>query len=83
MIRVEGVLAPRYRAGYITHQRFFKEIVDEAIDWPNGKKDHLDAVAMAINLLNPGTTLPAPSDLSIIDGVSYKIIGEDWTRQCP
>lgn len=58
--RIEGVLAPRYAAGYITHSRHFPALWDEALDWPNGKKDHLDAVAMAITLLDPVAGLAAP-----------------------
>jgi hypothetical protein len=51
--RVEGVLSPRYAAGYITHQRRFPEYEEQLLDWPNGKKDGPDVVAMAITLLDP------------------------------
>ena len=51
--RVEGVLQPRYAAGYIHHARRFPTLETELLDWPNGKKDNPDAVAMAITLLDP------------------------------
>jgi hypothetical protein len=81
--RIEGILAPRYRAGYITHQRYFPELVQEAVDWPNGKKDHMDATAMAIHLLNPVAFIGSPEDTSVLDGVSYREITDDWMQQCP
>jgi hypothetical protein len=51
--RVEGVLSPRYLAGYVTHQRRFPEYETQLLEWPNGKKDGPDVVAMAITLLDP------------------------------
>jgi len=51
--RVQGVLAPRYAAGYITHQRRFPDLEAQLQDWPYGKLDGPDAVAMAITLLDP------------------------------
>lgn len=55
--RVEGVLQPRYAAGYITHQRKFGELELQLDDWPNGKKDGPDSVAMAVTLLDPHAAL--------------------------
>ncbi len=51
--RVEGILSPRYSAGYITHQRRFVDYESQLLDWPNGKKDGPDVVAMAVALLDP------------------------------
>lgn len=51
--RVEGVLQPRYANGYIVHTRRFPELESQLLDWPNGKKDVPDVVAMAITLLDP------------------------------
>lgn len=51
--RVEGYLHPRYSAGYITHQRVFPEYNSQLLDWPAGKKDGPDSVAMGISLLDP------------------------------
>lgn len=49
--RVEGILSPRYRAKYITHERRFIELESQLLDWPLSKKDYPDAVAMAVGLL--------------------------------
>jgi hypothetical protein len=69
--RVQGVLAPRYSAGYITHQRRFPDLEAQLQDWPYGKVDGPDAVAMAITLLDPYAGTALGSD------VLGKKIGED------
>ena len=51
--RIEGVLQPRYAAGYIVHAKRFAGLETELLDWPNGKMDEADVVAMAITLLDP------------------------------
>lgn len=51
--RVEGVLQARYANGYVVHARVFPELEMQLKDWPNGKKDFPDAVAMAVTLLDP------------------------------
>lgn len=51
--RVEGALQPRYASGYVFHTRVFPELELQLRDWPNGKKDFPDAVAMAVTLLDP------------------------------
>lgn len=51
--RILGVLQPRYAAGYVTHRRPFGELEVQLRDYPNGKKDFPDAVAMAVTLLDP------------------------------
>lgn len=51
--RVEGILAPRYAAGYIDQVRHFPMYEGQLLDWPNGKKDLPDVVSMAIALLDP------------------------------
>lgn len=86
--RIKGILAPRYAAGYITHQRRFRDLESEAIDWPNGKVDNLDVEAMAIGLLDPVATIPGEQpdedgntiDLSRAD---WHEIQESWQEQCP
>lgn len=50
--RIEGVLQPRYKAGYVTHERVFPEYELALRDWPNCKMDRPDAVAMAVTLLD-------------------------------
>ncbi len=54
--RIEGILSPRYAAGYITHDHIFAEYEMQLIDYSPGgtaKKDGPDAVAMGIQLLDP------------------------------
>ena len=51
--RIKGILQPRYAAGYIFHRRVFGEYEMQLLDFPNGKKDLPDAVAMATSLLDP------------------------------
>jgi hypothetical protein len=51
--RVEGILAPRYKAGYITHQRHFPVLITQLNDWPLGKMDLPDVIAMCVALLDP------------------------------
>lgn len=60
--RVEGILSPRYAAGYITHQRYFPELVTQLRDWPLGKMDGPDSVSMAVALLDPFAPLASWTD---------------------
>lgn len=57
VLRIRGVLFPRYFSGYITHQRAFGEYTVQLLDFPNGKKDGPDAVAMAITLLDDAASV--------------------------
>ena len=81
--RIEGILAPRYAAGYITHQRHFTRLASEALDWPNGKKDNLDVVAMAVGLLSPLATFAAPEEVHTLPPTEWRRLQEDWSAQCP
>src|SRR5215207_516164 len=81
--RIEGILAPRYASGYITHQRHFPELVSEALDWPNGKRDTLDAVAMAVSLLDPVATFAGPPEDIELPPSEYRLIQEVHSSQCP
>lgn len=49
--RIQGLLSPRYVNGYIQHLRPFSGLESNLADWPNGKKDYADALAMACTLL--------------------------------
>lgn len=60
--RVEGILSPRYAAGYISHQKVFPELEIQLEEWPFGKKDAPDAVAMAVMLLQPYAALAFEPD---------------------
>jgi hypothetical protein len=71
--RVQGVLAPRYAAGYITHQRRFVDLEGQLQDWPYGKVDGPDAVAMAITLLDPYAGTALGSDL-----IGKKLGADEW-----
>lgn len=59
--RIKGVLAPRYAAGYITHQRRFGRLETQMVDFNEksdlAKDDDLDVVAMAVTLLDPYAAL--------------------------
>jgi hypothetical protein len=84
--RVEGILAPRYSAGYITHQRRFPDYESQLLDWPNGKKDGPDAVAMAVALLDPYAALsfdPENDDEFKLEKDHFKPLDEElgeWRR---
>lgn len=51
--RILGVLQPRYANMYIRHLRDFPDLKAQLLDFPKGKKDLPDALAMAITLLTP------------------------------
>lgn len=51
--RIKGILQPRYANEYIVHEQHFTELDTQLLDYPNGKKDAPDAVAMAVALLDP------------------------------
>jgi len=57
LARVEGALAPRYSAGYISHQAKFPELETQLLEWPTNKRDFPDVVAMCITLLDPFAAL--------------------------
>jgi hypothetical protein len=81
--RIEGVLAPRYSAGYITHQRRFRELESEALDWPHGKKDHLDVFAMAVTLLDPVAAFAGPQETLQLPAHDWQLIQDVHQAQCP
>lgn len=81
--RIEGILVPRYASGYITHQRRFQELESEALDWPNGKRDHLDALAMAVSLLDPVATFAGPPEEILLPASDYHYIQDVHSSQCP
>lgn len=61
--RVEGVLSPRWTAGYVTLQRRFPELEVQLGDWPNGKKDGPDVIAMCVTLLDPYAAFNLPGEI--------------------
>lgn len=62
--RINGILQPRYAAGYVRHARRFPELEAQLLDFPNGKHDDApDAVAGAIALLDPYAPMAAGEDM--------------------
>ncbi len=50
--RVEGILQPRFASHFMRFQRPFPVLATQLLDWPNGKKDWPDALAMTVRLLD-------------------------------
>ncbi|MEA2037473.1 MAG: hypothetical protein U9O94_08235, partial [Nanoarchaeota archaeon] len=77
--RIKGILQPRYAAGYVFHRRVFPELEVQLHDFPNGKKDLPDAVAMAISLLDPFAAYAADPEASWgEDEYEPLFINNDW-----
>jgi phage terminase large subunit-like protein len=73
--RINGILQPRYAAGYIVHAGHFPEYVAQLLDFPNAKHDDgPTAVAGAIALLDPYAPMAGSDDLSVDQ---YKPIDEE------
>jgi phage terminase large subunit-like protein len=49
--RIQGLLSPRYAAGFLRHLVPLRGIESNLADWPNGKKDYADAASMALTLM--------------------------------
>lgn len=62
--RIKAVLQPRYAAGYVTHRARFPDLETQLLDFPAGKLDDMDAVAMAVTLLDPYAAQAAGEDLT-------------------
>lgn len=81
--RVEGVLQPRMANSYLTFQRRFVELETQLLDWPNGKMDFPDALAMAITLLDPYAALAADPEKDLAKDEYEPLdvaLGGDWRR---
>lgn len=89
--RVEGILAPRYAAGYISHQRVFPELETQLLEWPKDKKDFPDVVAMCISLLDPFAATAFDKGDVLADGEfedslakdMYEALDDDYYRSAP
>jgi hypothetical protein len=86
--RVEGILSTRYTAGYVTHERHFPLYEEQLLDWPNGKKDGPDVVAMAVQLLDPFAAYafdPESEDADKLAKDQFEPLDEflDEYRMCP
>jgi hypothetical protein len=53
IMRVQGLLAPRVKSGHVSFERQFGTLKSQLDEWPNGKKDGPDMLAMGIGLLDP------------------------------
>lgn len=60
--RISGILQPRYASGYMRHARPFPQLEAQLEDFPNGKKDYIDAEAMSLQLLGETSFTAAPDD---------------------
>lgn len=81
-VRISGVLQPRYAARVMRHAREFPVLFGDLRDWPNGKLDDIDAVAMGVALLEPFTGVgAAPGDS--LDQNEYAPLAETFGRHCP
>jgi len=60
--RVQGILKPLLYAGKLTFNGVFPELETQLTEWPNGKKDAPDVLAMAITLLDPFASLNTSLD---------------------
>lgn len=82
--RIEGILQPRYAAGYIEHNRTFSDYETQLLDYPNGKDDLPDVVAMAISLLDPYAAAAGAGDKDedLLSQDEYEdldeVMGGDW-----
>ena len=58
-----------------------KERETQLLDWPNGKKDAPDAIAMAVKLLEPFAPMAAQTDLSKDSMPPLRqVFGRDWRK---
>lgn len=81
--RIVGILSPRYSNGYIMHNRHFPLLETQLQDFPAGKRDLPDALAMLVHLLDPAAPLaagegkdPAADEYDELEDV----LGGDWRK---
>lgn len=79
--RIVGILQPRYANGYIVHSRSFPLLETQLQDFPSGKRDLPDALAMLVHLLDPAAPLaigegkdPAEDEMPPLD----EVFEGDW-----
>ena len=81
--RVEGILQPRFASGYIYMRQRFETLITQLLDWPNGKKDFPDVLAMCVSLLDPYAAQAADPSTDLEDDEYApldKMIGGSWKR---
>ena len=67
--RVEGILQPRAAAGYLSLHRPMPQLLEQLLDWPAGKLDGPDVLAMAISLLDPYAAQATPDHVDLAKDV--------------
>ncbi len=67
ILRVESILHPRFANGYIEFHHPFDLLEEQLEDWPNGKKDLPDALAMVVSLLDPFAAQAADPSKDLAD----------------
>lgn len=55
--RIRGILKPLYHSGYLTFQTKFKDLDEQLLAYPSGKKDLPDVIAMCVKQLDPYAAL--------------------------
>ena len=81
--RIRGALGPRYRAGYITHQKRFPVYEGQLLDFPGGKLDGPDSAAMAVSLLDPAAPLASEDGEALAEDQFEPledVLGPDWRK---
>lgn len=81
--RVEGILQPRFASGYVVLREKFDRLISQLLDWPNGKMDFPDALAMAVSLLDPYAAQAADPSFDLGDDEMEpldEMIGGKWKR---
>lgn len=91
-MRIKGILVPRFKNGYVVFTKKFRELEKQLLEFPGGKKDGVDALAMAVALLDPAAAYAAqlvdeegkeqPKDFSKNQYPSLKVVmgGKDWRK---
>lgn len=78
--RIEGVLSPRFAAGYVTLERVFPEFELQLLNYPNEELDGPDTAAMMIQLLDPFAAFafdPEDEDPNKLEKDQFKPIDEE------
>lgn len=85
--RVVGTIQPRIAAGYLVFHQRCLGIEVSLLEWPRGKKDGADALAMAITLLDPHAPLAAQATGKSLESDQYeplsKVMGNDFRKDIP
>src|SRR5690606_1179957 len=71
--RVQGILKPLWHSGYLSFQTSWPDLEVQFAEWPNGKRDGPDVIAMAISLLDPFASLNIGVDFNPLGDASRSI----------